>query len=50
MNVQWDHRPATGIERIDAEHRVLIALIQELELADSEGGERARMRLRQRQR
>ena len=43
MSIQWDDRLATGIERIDAEHRVLIALIQELELADSEGGERARV-------
>ena len=43
MSVDWDDSLTTGIERIDAEHRVLLRLIQELEQADNEGGERARM-------
>ena len=43
MSVDWDDSLTTGIARIDAEHRVFVALIDELEQADSEGGDRDRM-------
>jgi hemerythrin len=43
MSIQWDDRLATGIERIDAEHRVFVALIGELEQADADGAPHERM-------
>lgn len=43
MNIHWNDSLATGTERIDGEHRVFIALIQELEQADADGLERDRI-------
>jgi hemerythrin-like metal-binding protein len=43
MSIHWNDSLATGAERIDAEHRVFVALIRELEQADGDGLERARI-------
>ncbi|MGB5735913.1 MAG: hemerythrin family protein [Thiohalocapsa sp.] len=43
MSINWENTLATGIERIDAEHRVFVALISDLDQADAEGAPRERM-------
>lgn len=44
MNIQWENKFEIGVERIDAEHRIFLGLIKDLDDAVEAGKEREKLK------